>query len=95
MKQRVLALSLLASLTSLATGVAHADKLDDIQKAGVVRIAVFDSNPPFGYVDPQSKKLVGYDVDVAEAIGKALGVKVELRATNPANRIPLLVSKKG
>lgn len=91
MKQRVLALSLLASL---ATGVAHADKLDDIQKAGVVRIAVFDSNPPFGYVDPQSKKLVGYDVDVAEAIGKALGVKVELRATNPANRIPLLVSKK-
>lgn len=32
MKQRVLALSLLASLTSLATGVAHADKLDDIQK---------------------------------------------------------------
>ena len=60
----------------------------------MVRIAVFDSNPPFGYIDPQSKKLVGYDVDVADAIGKALGVKVELRATNPANRIPLLVSKK-
>ena len=94
MKHRALALTLLASLTSLATGAAHADKLDDIKKAGVVRIAVFDSNPPFGYIDPQSKKLVGYDVDVADAIGKALGVKVELRATNPANRIPLLVSKK-
>ncbi|GAB7200969.1 hypothetical protein OS31_26280 [Dickeya oryzae] len=40
------------------------------------------------------KKLVGYDVDVAQAIGNALGVKVELRATNPANRIPLLTSKK-
>ncbi|CAI1100573.1 ABC transporter substrate-binding protein [Serratia liquefaciens] len=94
MKHRALALTLLASLTSLVTGAAHADKLDDIKKAGVVRIAVFDSNPPFGYIDPQSKKLVGYDVDVADAIGKALGVKVELRATNPANRIPLLVSKK-
>ncbi|HEI8868777.1 TPA: ABC transporter substrate-binding protein [Serratia odorifera] len=94
MKQRALALTLLAGLAGLASGAAQADKLDDIKQAGVVRIAVFDSNPPFGYIDPQSKKLVGYDVDIADAIGKALGVKVELRATNPANRIPLLVAKK-
>ncbi len=93
MKSRVLVLSLLAGLSTLSS-MAQADKLDDIKKAGVVRIAVFDSNPPFGYIDQQSKKLVGYDVDVAEAIGKALGVKVELKATNPANRIPLLSSKK-
>ncbi|WP_192456238.1 ABC transporter substrate-binding protein [Musicola keenii] len=93
MKKQVFALTLLAGLVFLS-GTAQADKLDDIQKAGVVKVAVFDSNPPFGYVDPQSKKLVGYDVDIAEAIGKALGVKVELRATNPANRIPLLTSKK-
>ncbi|MBO0362291.1 ABC transporter substrate-binding protein [Yersinia enterocolitica subsp. palearctica] len=88
-----MALTLLASLATLS-GAAHADKLDDIKKEGVVRIAVFDSNPPFGYIDPHTKKLVGYDVDVANAIAKDLGVKVELRATNPANRIPLLTSKK-
>ena len=76
MKHRALALTLLASLTGFAAGAAHADKLDDIKQAGVVRIPVFDSNPPFGYIDPQSKKLVGYDVDVADAIGKALWVKV-------------------
>lgn len=93
MKNKVVALTLLAGLISVS-GAAQADKLDDIQKAGVVKIAVFDSNPPFGFVDPQTKKLVGYDVDIAEAIGKALGVKVELRATNPANRIPLLTSQK-
>jgi polar amino acid transport system substrate-binding protein len=81
-------------LTSLFSAAASADKLDDIKQAGVVRVAVFDSNPPFGYIDPETKKLVGYDVDVAEAIGKALGAKVELRATNPANRIPLLSSNK-
>lgn len=92
-KKSVLALTLLAGLATLS-GAAHADKLDDIKQAGVVRIAVFDSNPPFGYIDPQTKKLVGYDVDVANAIAKDLGVKVELRATNPANRIPLLTSKK-
>ncbi|MGL9750553.1 MAG: ABC transporter substrate-binding protein [Symbiopectobacterium sp.] len=93
MKKQVIALTLLASLISVS-GIAQADKLDDIQKAGIVKIAVFDSNPPFGFVDPQTTKLVGYDVDIAEAIGKALGVKVELRATNPANRIPLLTSQK-
>ena len=93
LKQSVISLTLLAGLSSIAT-MAHADKLDDIKKAGVVNIAVFDSNPPFGYVDPETKKIVGYDVDIANAIGKALGVKVELTATNPANRIPLLSSKK-
>ncbi|AWH88831.1 ABC transporter substrate-binding protein [Limnobaculum parvum] len=93
LKQSVLSLTILAALSGTAA-VAHADQLDDIKKAGVVNIAVFDSNPPFGYVDPQTKKIVGYDVDIANAIGKALGVKVELKATNPANRIPLLTSKK-
>jgi len=93
MQQRALVLTLLVGLSTLSAA-AHADKLDDIKKAGVVKVAVFDSNPPFGYIDEKSKKLVGYDVDIAEAIGKALGVKVELRATNPANRIPLLTSQK-
>lgn len=93
MKNQFVTLTLLAGLISVS-GIAQADKLDDIQKAGVVKIAVLDSNPPFGFVDPQTKKLVGYDVDIAEAIGKALGVKVEPRATNPANRIPLLTSQK-
>ncbi|OKP03604.1 ABC transporter substrate-binding protein [Xenorhabdus eapokensis] len=90
---RVAVTALLTSL-ALVSGVAKADKLDDIKKAGTVRIAVFDSNPPFGFIDPQTKKLAGYDVDIANAIANDLGVKLELRPTNPANRIPLLSSKK-
>ncbi|MDC9589132.1 ABC transporter substrate-binding protein [Xenorhabdus sp. XENO-10] len=92
-KSRVTVTALLTSL-ALVSGVAKADKLDDIQKAGTVRIAVFDSNPPFGFIDPQTKKLAGYDVDIANEIANDLGVKLELRPTNPANRIPLLSSKK-
>ncbi|AWK40213.1 transporter substrate-binding domain-containing protein [Photorhabdus laumondii subsp. laumondii] len=93
MKSRVVITALLAGLT-LVTGAAKADKLDDIKKTGAVRIAVFDSNPPFGFIDPQTKKLAGYDVDIANAIANDLGVKLELRPTNPANRLPLLASKK-
>jgi polar amino acid transport system substrate-binding protein len=92
-KKSVIALMLLAGLTTFS-GAVYADKLDDIKQSGVVRIAVFDSNPPFGYIDQQTKKLVGYDVDIANAIAQDLGVKLQLRATNPANRIPLLTSKK-
>ncbi|PHM62572.1 ABC transporter substrate-binding protein [Xenorhabdus ishibashii] len=92
-KSRIAVTALLTSL-ALVSGVAKADKLDDIKKAGTIRIAVFDSNPPFGFIDPQTKKLAGYDVDIANAIANDLGVKLELRPTNPANRIPLLSSKK-
>ncbi|MFI0488409.1 MAG: ABC transporter substrate-binding protein [Yersinia sp. (in: enterobacteria)] len=92
-KKSLIALMLLAGLTTFS-GAVHADKLDDIKQSGMVRIAVFDSNPPFGYIDQQTKKLVGYDVDIANAIAQDLGVKLQLRATNPANRIPLLTSKK-
>ncbi|CAM3207927.1 putative amino acid-binding protein (ABC superfamily, peri_bind) [Xenorhabdus nematophila ATCC 19061] len=92
-KSRIAITALLTSL-ALVSGVAKADKLDDIKKAGTVRIAVFDSNPPFGFIDPRTKKLAGYDVEIANAIASDLGVKLELRPTNPANRIPLLSSKK-
>lgn len=73
---------------------AQADQLADIKAAGVVKVATFDANPPFGAIDAQTHNIVGYDVDFAHALAKALGVKLELVATNPANRIPLLQSGK-
>lgn len=79
---------------SLLSGLAHADKLDDIKKAGILRVAAFDGNPPFGYVDATSKKIVGLDIDYANELAKKLGVKIEIVPTNPANRIPLLTSNK-
>lgn len=82
------------SLALLVSGVVHADQLDDIQHAGKITIGVFDSNPPFGYVDAKTHDLAGYDIDFAREIAKNLGVKLELQSTNPANRIPLLVSQK-
>jgi polar amino acid transport system substrate-binding protein len=59
-----------------------------------VRIATFDAYPPFGYVDAKTHQTVGLDVDYANAVAKKLGVKLELVPTNPANRIPLLLSHK-
>src|SRR5664279_704571 len=86
--------ALLASFVLAAAAPARADQLQDIKKAGVLRVATFDSNPPFGSVDPKSLSIVGYDVDFAQAIAKSLGVKLQITATNPANRIPLIQSVK-
>ncbi|MCJ2121737.1 ABC transporter substrate-binding protein [Methylobacterium sp. J-077] len=83
-----------ALATLLSVGAAQADRLDDIKKAGVLRVAAFDSNPPFGFVDPNTKQIAGLDVDYAKAIADTIGVKLDLRPTNPANRIPLLTSGK-
>lgn len=85
----LLGLSLVA-----AHAAAHADRLDDIRKAGVLRVATFDSNPPFGFVDPRTNRIVGLDVDYAQALADRLGVKLKLQPTNPANRIPFLTSGK-
>ncbi|CAM3508223.1 ABC transporter substrate-binding protein [Paracidovorax anthurii] len=84
---------LLTALAAAST-FAWADRLDDVRKAGVVRVAAFDANPPFGQVDPKTRRIVGLDVDVAAELAKALGVKLEIVPTNPANRIPLLTSGK-
>ena len=83
-----------AAFTLAVAGLAHADRLDDIRKAGMLRVATFDSNPPFGYVDASSNQIVGLDVDYAKALADKLGVKLALQPTNPANRIPFLKSGK-
>ncbi|WP_435947970.1 ABC transporter substrate-binding protein [Dryocola sp. BD586] len=92
-KNKIAALLLLA-LSGAGVTAAHADQLADIQKAGVVRVATFDANPPFGSIDAKTHDIVGYDVDFAKALAHSLGVKLQLVATNPANRIPLLQSGK-
>lgn len=86
--------AIVAGVALIASGSALADRLDDIRKAGVLRVGVFDANPPFGFVDPKTHAPAGLDVDYANEIVGRLGVKAEFRATNPANRIALLASQK-
>lgn len=86
--------ALLTALLAVGSTAAHADRLDDIKRAGVLRVAAFDSNPPFGFVDPKDNQIVGLDVDYARAVAKSLGVKLEVQPTNPANRVAFLKSGK-
>jgi cyclohexadienyl dehydratase len=52
-------------------------RLDDIVKRGTLRVGLTGDYLPFSYLDSATSKYRGFDVDMAEALGKALGVKVE------------------
>ncbi|WP_440590384.1 ABC transporter permease subunit [Mycolicibacterium mageritense] len=52
-----------------------------IRAAGVLRVGTEGVYSPFSYHDPATGQLVGYDVDVAKAVGEKLGVPVEFVET--------------
>src|SRR5262245_32386425 len=80
---------------ALAFGIAEAraDAFAEILKNGVVRIAVPLDVPPFGSQN-QNREPEGFDVDLANMVAKALGVKLELQQVTAANRIPFLLTDK-
>ncbi len=84
--------SILVLVLAMALSVAQAGTLEDVRHRGVLVAGVKDSLPPFGYVDPASRAIVGYDVDFVRALADRLGVKLELKPVTSANRIPQLVS---
>jgi polar amino acid transport system substrate-binding protein len=75
---------------SLAT---HADVLDNVTKAGVLRVAIMTDYPPFGSVDAEMKPR-GYDIDMCALLEKAWGLKIVFVPVTAPNRIPTLQSGK-
>lgn len=51
--------------------------LDEIIARGTLKVGIPGDYRPFGYQDKATGKFEGFDIDMAEALGKALGVKVE------------------
>ncbi len=81
LRRALLAVALLATvLAAAACGAPDSNKSDRIQSAGVLRVGTEGVYAPFSYHD-QSGQLVGYDVDVAKAVGQRLGVPVEFVET--------------
>jgi len=72
---------------------AQADQLQDIEKRGVIRIAVPQDFPPFGSVGTDLQPQ-GYDIDMARYLAKQMKVKLELVPVTSANRVPYLQTDK-
>jgi polar amino acid transport system substrate-binding protein len=83
---------LLAAVLASATlvSVAHADQLADIKKKGEIVFGVLGTDEPNSFVDPASREIVGYEVDIAKAIARKIGVKPVFKQLAVAARIPEL-----
>jgi polar amino acid transport system substrate-binding protein len=89
--KKLVSLFMIAALAAISAKVVHAaDTLADVKKKGILVVGVKDSTPPFGYIDAKSRQIVGYDIDIVNAIARKLGVKVELKPVTSASRMPQL-----
>ncbi|WP_455279934.1 transporter substrate-binding domain-containing protein [Cupriavidus necator] len=76
----LLAASLLAGAGLSAAAANAADLLDSVKQAGVLKIGLEGTYPPFGFRGAKNE-LEGFDVEVARAVAGKLGVKPEFVTT--------------
>ena len=72
---------------------ASGSHLARILKSKTIRIAVQSQAAPWG-VQQSDGHYEGFDIDIANALGKALGAKIEFTAATNESRIPLLQADK-
>lgn len=68
------------------------DSLGQIRSRGTLICGVSSSIKPFGYLDPASRELVGYDVDFCRSVAEHIGVRAQPVAVSVEQRIPELDS---
>ncbi|MGD9249356.1 MAG: transporter substrate-binding domain-containing protein, partial [Desulfobacteraceae bacterium] len=90
-----LSLVLIASIgiVCLIAGMAAAGTLDEIQKRGVLRVGMEPGYMPFELTSKKGE-IIGFDVDMAKRMAKAMDVKLELVSTAWDGIIPALLTKK-
>ena len=83
-------------LATVAAGLAvfgttvYADQLADIKKKGELVVGVLGTDEPNSYIDPKTRELVGYEVDLGRAVAQKIGVKPVFKQITLAARIPEL-----
>jgi len=93
MKKAMLGFAIAAAAMMGVAQPAGADALDDIKKAGKIRIAVDLGVPPYGMTDDKMQA-TGSDIETARELAKALGVAFEHVPTTGPSRIPALQTGK-
>ncbi len=81
--------------TAAATDNALHDMLPaDIKKSGVLKVGTEAFYPPFEYLDEDNTTVIGLDMDLFNAIGQELGLKVEVTNMAFDGLLPALDTKR-
>jgi len=82
-----------AALVCATTASATAIELPpDIAKRGSIKVALVPNYPPMEFRDPATNNLSGFDVELGEALGRKLGVKIEWQETSFAEFMPSIAT---
>jgi len=93
MKHVKILITCLLALCMILPGVVMADTLDDIMERGKLRVGMEPGYMPFEMTNKKGE-IVGFDVDMAKRMAKAMGVELELVSTAWDGIIPALITKK-
>lgn len=77
------AASLVTGPMAISTSAAEVatSRLDDILTRGTLRVGTTGDYRPFTFLNKETGQFEGYDIDVANALGATMGVKVEFVQT--------------
>jgi ABC-type amino acid transport substrate-binding protein len=85
----------LAGAVTLGASLARADAtLDKIEQRHAISVGVILSGPPFGTIDPKTGEHLGYNVELAKGVARALGVEVNTVSVLAPNRVQFLQQGK-
>ena len=93
MKMKKVLLLLAVAVFALSAGSVMADTLSEIQKRGSLRVGMEPGYMPFELTNKKGE-IIGFDVDMAKRMAKAMGVELELVSTAWDGIIPALLTNK-
>ncbi|MBY0346239.1 MAG: transporter substrate-binding domain-containing protein [Neisseriaceae bacterium] len=91
-----------ATVSEAASTSTKQDLLDTVQARGVLKVGLEGTYPPFNFKG-KNQKLEGFEVELADEIGKRMGVKVEftqgewggLLASLQTGKVDILINQVG
>ena len=84
---------LAAALLCAANGSAMAVELPpEIVKQGSIKVAIVPNYPPMEFKDPATNTLTGFDVELGEALGRKLGLKIVWQETSFDQMMPAIAT---
>jgi cyclohexadienyl dehydratase len=72
----------LVALMAVAAQAQAPARLETIVQRGTLRVGMTGDYPPFSTFDPANATFRGFDVEIAEAMARALGVRIEYVRTS-------------
>ena len=75
-----------------ATSAMAVELPAEIAKQGSIKLAIVPNYPPMEFRDPATNTLTGFDVDLGEALGRKLGLKIVWEETSFDQMMPAITT---